>query len=74
MVINGSKTKKLVFIAGNCPKPAFAWNGNLCEVNSSTRYLVIQTDDILNFREQTEQSSAKARRNWNLIARKDTRK
>ena len=75
------QNKETVFIAGNCPKPALnmhcpniALNGNLCKVNSSTRYLVIQIDDILIFREKTEQSMAKARTIWNLIACKRTRK
>ena len=74
MVVNGSKTEILVFNVGNCPQPAIVMNGNLCKVKSSTTSLGIQIDDKLNFLEQTEQSIAKAKRNWNLIACKCTRK
>ena len=74
MVVNGSKTEIIVFNAGNFSEPATVMNGHLCKIKSSTRSLGIQIDDKLNFREQTEQSIAKAKRNWNLIACKCTRK
>ena len=49
-------------------------NEHLCKIKSSTRSLGIQIDDKLIFREQTEESIAKAKRKWNLIACKCTRK
>ena len=70
MAVNGSKTEIVLFNYNSKDPFEIALNYDICEVKTSTKSLGIIIENKTSFKEHTELSVAKARRNWAAITSK----